>query len=68
MSEYLCKTCGQPAPKPLWLIAREKGFDGSRHCIVAANKSGAVCPCIMLEKGPTCEYCKIGKALGVGKK
>ena len=68
MTTYKCPTCRQPAPKPLWLIAREKGFDNARDCIVVANKTGNVTPCIRAEVGPLCDFCAVGIALGVGKK
>ena len=42
---YHCPTCGQPATKPNWLIARENGFDGMKHCGIMANLKGKVTPC-----------------------
>ena len=68
MSDYLCKTCGLPAPHPLWLLAREKGFDAAKHCMVQANAAGIVVPCVMADTGPMCDACAVGKALGVGRK
>jgi hypothetical protein len=49
----------------LWLLAREKGFDSSKHCMVIANKTGNVKPCVMAEQGAMCDMCKIGQALKV---
>ena len=63
MTKFLCPTCRQPAPKPLWLIAREKGFDAAKHCIAQANAAGVVADCVMRDQGPMCDACAVGKAL-----
>jgi hypothetical protein len=60
---YCCPTCGQPAPKPVWLESRESGFDSERHCRVMANATGRVIDCV----GPAglCDLCPIGIQFGV---
>lgn len=61
MTDWTCPTCGQAAPKPPWMVAREAGFDGDRHCRMMGNRLGKVVPCVgeRLEYPWLCEVCPI---------
>lgn len=43
--DYRCPECGKPRTKPLWLVARELGFDQMVHCALMANRFGRVVLC-----------------------
>lgn len=64
---YRCPTCGQEAPKPNWVVARENGYNGMVHCSIMANLKGKVTACWgWRERGtPVCDLqCPIWRKFG----
>jgi hypothetical protein len=47
------------------MIARARGFDAARHCVIVANNSGCVVVAECERYGWLCEQCPKGRAWGM---